>query len=309
MINLQGYNLILKDTHISTQILYNNAAQNHSHDFYEFFYVISGEVAHTSQKQTEVLSPGDLRFMNIGSRHELKPIKNSVQRDVLIDKTFFEGICHLLLMNEKLLTENFNKKKVRLSITEVTEFERILTDFSKQADIQKKQCIALELVAKFMSKFHESLTSSDEGTSYPDVIKKILASLSSPENLGKKVNKLISRFGYSPIYISRLFKRYVGVTISDYMKDIRLSHVAYYLENTNYSLQQICNLVGLDNLSYLNKIFKQKYGITPIKYRKLNNKESINPLSKAKKHELEPLKDSKHEQSLPRTKDEWEDEA
>jgi AraC-like DNA-binding protein len=93
------------------------------------------------------------------------------------------------------------------------------------------------------------------------------------------------------------------------MKDVRLSHVAYYLENTNYSLQQICNLVGLDNLSYLNKIFKQKYGITPIKYRKLNNKESINPLSKAKKHELEPLKDSKHEQSLPRTKDEWEDES
>ena len=307
MITLQGHDFILKDTHISTQIMYNNTAHNHSHDFYEFFYVISGAVSHTSQKQTEVLSAGDLRFMSIGSRHELKPIKNSVQRDVLIDRAFFEGICQLLFMNEKLLTENFHKKKVRLSITEVTEFERILTDFSKQANVQKKQCIALELVAKFMSKFHDSLTSSDEGTSYPDVIKKILASLSTPENLGKKVNTLISRFGYSPIYISRLFKRYVGVTISDYMKDVRLSHAAYYLENTNYSLQQICNLVGLDNLSYLNKIFKQKYGTTPIKYRKLNNKDSINPLAKAKKHELEPLKDSKHEQSGPRKIEDFED--
>jgi YesN/AraC family two-component response regulator len=80
---------------------------------------------------------------------------------------------------------------------------------------------------------------------------------------------MVKRFGYSPIYISRLFKKYVGVTLSDYLKEIRLSHTAYYLENTNYSLQQICNLVGLDNLSYLNKIFKEKYGTTPIKYRKM----------------------------------------
>ncbi len=287
--------------------MYNNTAHNHSHDFYEFFYVISGEVSHTSQKETEILSPGDLRFMSIGSRHELKPVKNSVQRDVLINKSFFEGICQLLFLNEKVLAESFLKKKVRLTISEVTEFERILTDFSKQSNVQKKQCIALELVAKFMSKFQESLTPSDEGSSYPDVIKKILASLSLPENLGKKVNKLIAKYGYSPIYISRLFKRYVGVTISDYMKDVRLSHAAYYLENTNYSLQQICNLVGLDNLSYLNKIFKQKYGTTPIKYRKLNNKDSINPLARAKKHELEPLKDSKHEQSAPRRKEDFED--
>ena len=287
--------------------MYNNRAHNHSHDFYEFFYVISGEVSHIMQKQTEVLSAGDLRFMPIGTRHEIVPTKNSVQRDVLIDKSFFDSICQLLFMNEKILIENFHAKKVRLTIHEVTEFERILTDFAKQGNVQKKQCIALELVAKLMSKFQDSLTPSDEATSYPDIIKKILASLSLPENLGKKVTKLIAKFGYSPIYISRLFKRYVGVTISDYMKDVRLSHAAYYLENTNYSLQQICNLVGLDNLSYLNKIFKQKYGTTPIKYRKLNNKDSINPLVKAKKNELEPLKDSKHDQTKPRTIEDFRD--
>ena len=74
--------------------------------------------------------------------------------------------------------------------------------------------------------------------------------------------------GYTTSYVSHIFKRHVGKSISDYVKEKRLLHIEHYLRNTTYSLQEICTFVGLKNLSHLNNLFKEKHGISPIKYRK-----------------------------------------
>ena len=301
MRKLTGHDLLIKDSSISTQTTHNNISHNHTHDFYEFFYVIQGSVVHRLEEKPELLGIGDLRFIIPGVYHSVSRNEQAVQRDVLVDKTFFEQVCQFLFLSESTVNNIFFGKCVQLTIEEITDLERLLTNFSQEINIQKKRCIALEIVANLLSKFCETETKKFlPNTTYPDVIKTILTSFTKPEHLGKTINETVKRLGYSPIYISRLFKKHVGITLSEYLKDIRLSHTAYYLENTNYSLQQICNLVGLDNLSYLNKIFKEKYGTTPIKYRKMANKEAVNP-HKNQNHILhspeESLKDSKNDQN------------
>jgi YesN/AraC family two-component response regulator len=241
-----------------------------------------------------------MRLLLPGEKHSFKKSDHNVQRDVMVDSAFFEEVCKFLFASPQSLKNIVYGKLVCMSIQEITEIERLLNDFSQETNIHKKRCMSLELVCKLLSKFcSTSNKSSNYSASYPDVIKNILTSLTKPEHLGKTINDMVTHLGYSPIYISRLFKKHVGITFSEYLKDIRISNTAYYLENTNYSLQQICNLVGLDNLSYLNKIFKQKYGTTPIKYRKMAHKELYNPLystQPAQKATLQPLKDSKNDQ-------------
>lgn len=297
MRKLLGHDLLIRDSYISTQVNYNNTSHEHTHDFYEFFYVIHGSVTQVIDGENDSLEIGDLRFIVPGKFHSVIKNKQSVQRDILIDNTFFEQVCHILTLNEKVLLTQFAEKKVKITLNEITELERLLNSFSKDTNIQKKRCLAMEIVAKLLSKFFTISQPHVENNAYPEIIKTILALFTTPEALGKNITHIIKNKGYSPIYISRLFKKHVGCTISDYMKDIRLSHTAFYLENTNYSLQQICNLVGLDNLSYLNKIFKEKYGTTPIKYRKMADKDSVNPLTTtSRRKELVPLKDAKHDQ-------------
>lgn len=297
MRKLLGHDLLVRDSYISTQVNYNNSSHEHTHDFYEFFYVVHGSVTHVINGENDKMEIGDLRFMVPGKFHAVISNNQSVQRDILIDNTFFEQVCQILSFSDKTLQTHVIDKKVKVSISEVTEIERLLNDFSKDTNIQKKRCLAMEVVSKLLSKFFSVQQTPSEYNAYPEIIKTILALFTTPEALGKNITQIIKHKGYSPIYISRLFKKHVGITISDYMKDIRLSHTAFYLENTNYSLQQICNLVGLDNLSYLNKIFKEKYGTTPIKYRKMTDKESVNPIRPNKRlKELKPLKDSKHDQ-------------
>ena len=300
MRKLTGHDLLIRDSNLSTQTTYNNSSHEHTHDFYEFFYIIQGAVIHKTSGKSETLTMGDIRLMIPGESHAVSKKEQCVQRDIIIDKTFFEQVCQFLFLSESTVKNIFFGKAVHVGIEEITEIERLLANFAQEVNIHKKRCIALEIVANLLSKFCDSETKKfSTSASYPDVIKNILSSFTKPEHLGKTINRTVKMLGYSPIYISRLFKKHVGITLSDYLKDIRLSHTAYYLENTNYSLQQICNLVGLDNLSYLNKIFKEKYGTTPIKYRKIAHKEQYNPLYSTpllSKKEIEPLKDSKNNQ-------------
>ena len=84
------------------------------------------------------------------------------------------------------------------------------------------------------------------------------------------IRLILSELKYSNSYVCHIFKRHMGITLSDYIKNVRLDHVAYYLKTTEYSLKEICDLVGIESLSYANKIFKEKYKTTPIAYRKNN---------------------------------------
>lgn len=74
-------------------------------------------------------------------------------------------------------------------------------------------------------------------------------------------------------YLSSLFKKEMGKGFTEYINDIRLRHTQDLLENTNLSLMDISTDAGFDCQSYFTKVFKNKTGITPSEYRKINRKQ------------------------------------
>ena len=47
----------------------------------------------------------------------------------------------------------------------------------------------------------------------------------------------------------------------------RLTQAAYLLTTTKLAVEDIVAAVGYDNNSYFHRIFKERYGMTPKKYR------------------------------------------
>lgn len=75
----------------------------------------------------------------------------------------------------------------------------------------------------------------------------------------------------SESYYRTVFKQIFGKTPGEYITFLRLTAAAEYLEITNKSLAEIAALVGYNDEFYLGKMFKKEFGISPGKYRKLNN--------------------------------------
>lgn len=82
------------------------------------------------------------------------------------------------------------------------------------------------------------------------------------------MKKMAQYFHLSEFYISRFFRKYTGRTIQDTLKGIRLSMAEILLCDTEYSVGEVAEKVGYQDVSHFIKIFSAVYGMTPLQYRK-----------------------------------------
>ncbi len=68
-------------------------------------------------------------------------------------------------------------------------------------------------------------------------------------------------------YFTRLFKKEVGQNINTYLRNYRLNMAAQMLKTTLFPINDIAFRVGMANISYFSKTFKDLYNLQPLAYR------------------------------------------
>jgi YesN/AraC family two-component response regulator len=68
-------------------------------------------------------------------------------------------------------------------------------------------------------------------------------------------------------YIGKLFKSVTGSSFNDYVTMVRMEKAKVLLVETDDTVAQIGELVGIFNFSYFSTLFKKKYGMTPSQFR------------------------------------------
>lgn len=85
------------------------------------------------------------------------------------------------------------------------------------------------------------------------------------------VEQLASEFGISTSYLSRLFKKEVGVSVSTYVKNKKIEVAKDLLKFSDYSMIEIANHLSFSSQSHFIQQFKEVVGITPKKYRDMHH--------------------------------------
>ncbi|MBD0384047.1 helix-turn-helix domain-containing protein [Paenibacillus sedimenti] len=79
---------------------------------------------------------------------------------------------------------------------------------------------------------------------------------------------------YHPVYLSRIFKKEIGTTFSDYLSDYRMKMAKVMLETTDMKVSEIGEKLQYKNISAFIRSFRKIYDITPGQYReKLDQKQ------------------------------------
>lgn len=73
--------------------------------------------------------------------------------------------------------------------------------------------------------------------------------------------------GYSREHLSRSMKRYLGVTPSEFLCGLRLDHAAGLLRLTSMPVLDVCMASGFENPAYFHRRFREKFGMTPGRFR------------------------------------------
>lgn len=80
------------------------------------------------------------------------------------------------------------------------------------------------------------------------------------------LSTLASELGYNVKYLSFYFKKNKGIRFSDYLRDIRIKHATFLIEQGIISVKNVALLSGFDDILYFSKVFKKVMGKSPKEY-------------------------------------------
>ena len=105
----------------------------HMHDFFEIFYVLSGNTIHNLNGETDELPTGALCIIRPNDFHcclETSDATNTMHRNILVERTEFERMCNLLspTMYNAILTQS--SIKLHLSTSQIKQLEDTLAQVS-----------------------------------------------------------------------------------------------------------------------------------------------------------------------------------
>ena len=91
-------------------------------------------------------------------------------------------------------------------------------------------------------------------------------------NLHENINveALAQLLHLSTRYFRKIFIAKYGIPPKKYIENKRWEKVSSLLSNTNLSLDKICEKTGFTSPYYLSIRFKEHFGVSPLKYRKMN---------------------------------------
>lgn len=85
------------------------------------------------------------------------------------------------------------------------------------------------------------------------------------------LSEIAHKIHLSESAFSKFFVRTLGKSFTAYLTELRVGHAVRLLMETDQSISRIAQLSGFENLSYFNRVFLEKKGCQPAKYRKMTH--------------------------------------
>ena len=89
-------------------------------------------------------------------------------------------------------------------------------------------------------------------------------------NLTKKITleKLSISLHCNTVTLTETFRREFGITIMQYVQQMRMERATYLLSTSDKSVSEIAELCGIPQTDYFSKCFKSYFGLSPTDWRK-----------------------------------------
>ena len=167
-------------------------------------------------------------------------------------------------------------KKERTTIIDC--LENIASEINQNIDNHSKTLIVsnIELFLNYCRRFYErqfitrSHVNKDILTRFENLLSEYFET-DKAQSLGlPSVTYCAEQLHLSPNYFGDLIKKETGNTALDYIQSKLIDEAKSKILDTNNSLNEVAYQLGFKYQQHFTRLFKQKTGMTPIDYRKLN---------------------------------------
>lgn len=100
-------------------------------------------------------------------------------------------------------------------------------------------------------------------------IQKIKAYIDESFSERLTLDAVAGRFYIDKYYLARLFKEQVGMTLTAYVQQVRITHAKRMLRFTDQRIEEIGLECGIGDLNYFSRVFKKLEGVSPSEFRRM----------------------------------------
>ncbi len=250
---------------------------SHTHNYYEFYFFLSGAVSIEIDKTSYPLSYGDVIVIPPKVRHHMDILDSSLtySRFVFwISRDYYEQLISASSDYGYLLayiseTKNYIFHFDRLTFNSIqSKIIRLIEELQGERfgrSAQLSLCVGdlmLNLNREIYKLKHPMIFSDQQ-----NLCQELLSYIEEHLDESLLLNHLSEEFYTSKYHISHIFKENMGISIHQYIlkKRLELSREAIL---THASIHEAMLLCGFGDYSSFYRAFKKEYGISPKEYRK-----------------------------------------
>ncbi len=228
----------------------------HFHRSVEILYLMSGQMECTVGDKTFIAEPDDIVFVHNYYRHAFKPISPYRKLYIIIPYNYgndFDAEFQHSSLPELLTDKEFNREVLS------PIFRKLFLERKKMPSLVKKGYLNVILG----NLFDHYPSVPFEKTNSIDFLVNVLSYIDKNYKKPIDLDTLSEAFGYNKYYFSRLFNKYIGENINNYINLVRLQHfITLSKEDETRSVAELAFECGFDSLTtfyrYFNKVYEKK---------------------------------------------------
>lgn len=252
----------------------------HYHDYTELLFGLSGVATVLIGADALPLGEGDMVIVHNGVPH------NVIAADGECTYTVVKFLPQILFAGEQsyseyayafLLMENTAGKRIlfdraSLSDTDIAaRFRRLEEEFSRQAfgyELALRAevtAIVLLILRRWQAEDSTRFEAIDLGRRTEVLRRAITYIKANYATLNE--SEVAEAAGVAPAYLSRVFRKGMRTTFTDFLGRVRLGEAERLLLTTDESVTEIAGAVGFSTAAYFISLFRKAHGETPARYR------------------------------------------
>ena len=222
--------------------------EKHQIKFHELNILLEGQMTYYINGERFDIKSGDILYLPAGSMRQ-RELSNSPNNYVGIN---FHA-------SEKIFEKHLFQDSINEEIVMLLDY---LDKIYKSNSATKPQKFTFILEALILQ-ITDNIMKSDK----PNLANEIANYLNQHYHEKITLNDISQETFFSVAYCESEFRSAFGISIIQYLLDLRVSEAKKLLIETSMPCSVIAHMVGFDDANYFSRIFKKKIGFSPLQFR------------------------------------------
>lgn len=170
------------------------------------------------------------------------------------------------LQNYCIVLNSLLRKAVENGSVHPFYIDKLSSDFARKIEAITTQESGFKILRDMLHKYC-LLVRNHSMKNYSLLVQKVITQVDSDLTGDLSLNSIAAGLNVNASYLSGLFKKETGATLTDYVNRKRMEHALLLLNSSTLQIQTIAQYCGIPDVNYFTKLFKKYYKKTPKEYR------------------------------------------